>query len=161
MDEKLEVARSMRSGRGGNCLGCTRWNGQARDVAMHATEACSLTYGGRGVSLHGARPCIQTGSRYLEVGSWQEASVPSDLVPSGLRETPYSLDREDSDERGHVLWLSITRRRNVGVTRRTVGCRAVTRRTVGCRAVTRRIVGRGRLKVPSSGLWGREIGYCR
>ncbi|KAF3590766.1 hypothetical protein DY000_02022536 [Brassica cretica] len=60
----------------------------------------------------------------------------------GFKETPYSLDREDSDERGHVLWLSITRRCNVAVTRRTVGCRAVTRRTVG----------RGRLKVPSSGL---------
>ncbi|KAF3523656.1 hypothetical protein F2Q69_00049994 [Brassica cretica] len=70
---------------------------------------------------------------------------------SGFKETPYSLDREDSDERGHVLWLSITRRCNVAMTRRTVGCRAVTRRTVG----------RGRLKVPSSGLCGREIGYCR
>ncbi|WZY99852.1 hypothetical protein YC2023_072181 [Brassica napus] len=58
------------------------------------------------------------------------------LVPSGFKETPYSLDREDSDERCHVLWLSITRRCNVAVTRRTVGCRAVTRRTVG----------RGRLK---------------
>ncbi|KAL0687586.1 hypothetical protein Bca4012_087263 [Brassica carinata] len=32
------------------------------------------------------------------------------LVPSGFKETPYSLDWEDSDERGHVLWLSITRR---------------------------------------------------
>ncbi|WZY99936.1 hypothetical protein YC2023_072265 [Brassica napus] len=62
------------------------------------------------------------------------------LVPSGFKETPYSLNREDSDERCHVLWLSITRRCNVAVTRRTVGCRAVTRRTVG----------RGRLKVPSS-----------
>ncbi|WZZ15069.1 hypothetical protein YC2023_108158 [Brassica napus] len=49
------------------------------------------------------------------------------LVPSGFKETPYSLDREDSDERCHVLWLSITRRCNVAVTRRTVGCRAVTR----------------------------------
>ncbi|WZZ15320.1 hypothetical protein YC2023_108409 [Brassica napus] len=58
------------------------------------------------------------------------------LVPSGFKETPYSLDREDSDERCHVLWLSITRRCNGTVTRRTVGCRAVTRRTVG----------RGRLK---------------
>ncbi|WZY93667.1 hypothetical protein YC2023_065996 [Brassica napus] len=58
------------------------------------------------------------------------------LVPSGFKETPYSLDREDSDERCHVLWLSITRRCNVAVTRRTLGCRAVTRRTVG----------RGRLK---------------
>ncbi|WZZ65358.1 hypothetical protein YC2023_076728 [Brassica napus] len=73
------------------------------------------------------------------------------LVPSGFKETPYSLDREDSDERGHVLWLSITRRCNVAVTRRTVGCRTVTRRTVG----------RGRLKVPSSDLCGRKIGYCR
>ncbi|WZZ27246.1 hypothetical protein YC2023_010647 [Brassica napus] len=73
------------------------------------------------------------------------------LVHSGFKETPYSLDREDSDERGHVLWLSITRWCNVAVTRRTVGCRAVTRRTVG----------RGRLKVPSSGLCGRKIGYCR
>ncbi|WZY72169.1 hypothetical protein YC2023_004409 [Brassica napus] len=44
---------------------------------------------------------------------------------SGFKETPYSLDREDSDERCHVLWLSITRRCNVAVTRRTVGCRAV------------------------------------
>ncbi|KAF3610822.1 hypothetical protein DY000_02049179 [Brassica cretica] len=43
----------------------------------------------------------------------------------GFKETPYSLDRDDSDERGHVLWLSITRRYNVAVTRRTVGCRAV------------------------------------
>ncbi|WZY99630.1 hypothetical protein YC2023_071959 [Brassica napus] len=42
----------------------------------------------------------------------------------GFKETPYSLDREDSDERCHVLWLSITRRCNVAVTRRTVGCRA-------------------------------------
>ncbi|WZY99668.1 hypothetical protein YC2023_071997 [Brassica napus] len=58
------------------------------------------------------------------------------LVPSGFKETPYSLDREDSGERCHVVWLSITRRCNVAVTRRTVGCRAVTRRTVG----------RGRLK---------------
>ncbi|KAF2618982.1 hypothetical protein F2Q68_00039859 [Brassica cretica] len=66
------------------------------------------------------------------------------LVPSGFKETPYSLDREDSDERGHVLWLSITRRCNVAVTRRTVDCRAVTRRTVGS----------GRLKVPSFGLCG-------
>uniref|UniRef100_A0A0D2ZRN1 Uncharacterized protein n=1 Tax=Brassica oleracea var. oleracea TaxID=109376 RepID=A0A0D2ZRN1_BRAOL len=72
----------------------------------------------------------------------QMVSVPSDLVPSGFKETPYSQNREDSDERGHVLWLSITRRCKVAVTRRTVGCRAVTRRTVG----------RGRLKVPSSGL---------
>ncbi|CAG7863425.1 unnamed protein product [Brassica rapa] len=38
------------------------------------------------------------------------------LVPSGFKETPYSLDREDSDERCHVLWLSITRRCNVAVT---------------------------------------------
>ncbi|KAF2533267.1 hypothetical protein F2Q70_00030178 [Brassica cretica] len=66
------------------------------------------------------------------------------LSLSGFKETPYSLDREDSDERGHVLWLSITRWCNVAVTRRTVDCRAVTRRTVG----------RGRLKVPSSGLCG-------
>ncbi|WZZ27388.1 hypothetical protein YC2023_010789 [Brassica napus] len=69
----------------------------------------------------------------------------------GFKETPYSLDREDTDRRGHGLWLSITRRCNVAVSRRTVGCRAVTRRTVG----------RGRLKVPSSGLCGRKIGYCR
>ncbi|WZZ25864.1 LOW QUALITY PROTEIN: hypothetical protein YC2023_009265 [Brassica napus] len=71
--------------------------------------------------------------------------------PSGFKETPYSLDREDSDERSHVLCLSITRQCNVAVTRRTVDCHAVTRRTVD----------RGRLKVPSSGLCGREIGYCR
>ncbi|KAF2612328.1 hypothetical protein F2Q70_00011415 [Brassica cretica] len=70
---------------------------------------------------------------------------------SGFKEIPYSLDREDSDRRGHGLWLSITRRCNMAVTRRTVGCRTVTRRTVG----------RGRLKVPSSGLCGRKIGYCR
>ncbi|KAF2580023.1 hypothetical protein F2Q68_00005042 [Brassica cretica] len=54
---------------------------------MHATGPCGQTCGGRGVSLHGARPCIQTvfensysadfesapgeESRYLEVGSWQ------------------------------------------------------------------------------------------
>ncbi|WZZ03189.1 hypothetical protein YC2023_089110 [Brassica napus] len=72
---------------------------------------------------------------------WTSVSSPS--YPAGSRK-PYSLDREDSDERGHVLWLSITRRCNVVVTRRTVGCRTVTRRTVG----------RGRLKVPSSGLCG-------
>ncbi|KAF3560266.1 hypothetical protein F2Q69_00013047 [Brassica cretica] len=77
--------------------------------------------------------------------------MPYRLDYNGLKETPYSLDREDSDERGHVILLSITRRCNVAVTRRTVGCRAVTRRTVG----------RGRLKVPSSGLCGRGIGYCR
>ncbi|KAF2544013.1 hypothetical protein F2Q68_00032443 [Brassica cretica] len=65
----------------------------------------------------------------------------------GFKETPYSLDREDSDRRGHGLWLSITRWCNVAVTRRTVGCRAVTRRTVD----------RGRLKVPSSGLCGSDI----
>ncbi|KAF3549043.1 hypothetical protein DY000_02006702 [Brassica cretica] len=29
---------------------------------------------------------------------------------SGFKEIPYSLDREDSDRRGHGLWLSITRR---------------------------------------------------
>ncbi|WZZ69760.1 hypothetical protein YC2023_081130 [Brassica napus] len=28
------------------------------------------------------------------------------LVPGGFKETPYSLDREDSDRRGHGLWLS-------------------------------------------------------
>ncbi|KAF3545375.1 hypothetical protein DY000_02007085 [Brassica cretica] len=33
----------------------------------------------------------------------------------------------------------------------------LTRRTVGCRAVTRRTVGRGRLKVPSSGLCGEPL----
>ncbi|KAF3506206.1 hypothetical protein F2Q69_00009985 [Brassica cretica] len=33
-------------------------------------------------------------------------SVPSDLVPGGFKETIYSLDREDSDRRGHGLWLS-------------------------------------------------------
>ncbi|KAG5407886.1 hypothetical protein IGI04_014005, partial [Brassica rapa subsp. trilocularis] len=69
-----------------------------------------------------------TVSRYLEVGSWHEAGVLSDLVTGGFKETPYSLDREDSDRRGHGLWL-------------------MTRRTVGCRAVTRMTVGRGRLKV--------------
>ncbi|KAF3559127.1 hypothetical protein F2Q69_00013259 [Brassica cretica] len=50
----------------------------------------------------------------------------------------------------HGLFLigsRITRRCNVAVTRRTVGCRAVTRRTVG----------RGRLKVPSSGLCGEPL----
>ncbi|WZZ44335.1 hypothetical protein YC2023_040594 [Brassica napus] len=50
--------------------------------------------------------------------------MPYTLDYDGFKETPYSLDREDSDERGHVLWLSITRRCNVAVTRRTVGCRA-------------------------------------
>ncbi|KAG5375458.1 hypothetical protein IGI04_040054 [Brassica rapa subsp. trilocularis] len=59
------------------------------------------------------------------------------LVPSGFKETPYSLNREDSERRGHGLWL-------------------MTRRTVGCRAVTQMTVGRGRLKVltlsPKSGL---------
>ncbi|WZZ71192.1 hypothetical protein YC2023_082562 [Brassica napus] len=48
------------------------------------------------------------------------------LVPSGFKETPYSLDREDLDERGHVLWLSITRRCNVagifGHIGRSPGC---------------------------------------
>jgi len=39
----------------------TRWIGQARGVAMHATGPCGQTCGGRGVSLHGSRPCIQTG----------------------------------------------------------------------------------------------------
>ena len=39
----------------------TRWIGQARGVAMHATGACGQTCGGHAVSLHGARPCIQTG----------------------------------------------------------------------------------------------------
>ncbi|KAF3488848.1 hypothetical protein F2Q69_00052040 [Brassica cretica] len=28
------------------------------------------------------------------------------LVPSGFKETPYSLDREHSERRGHGLWLS-------------------------------------------------------
>ncbi|KAF3508448.1 hypothetical protein F2Q69_00005925 [Brassica cretica] len=32
---------------------------------------------------------------------------------SGFKETPYSLDREDSVKRGHGQWLSITRRCNV------------------------------------------------
>ncbi|WZZ35094.1 hypothetical protein YC2023_018495 [Brassica napus] len=73
------------------------------------------------------------------------------LVPNRLKETPYSLDQKDSDRRGHGLWLSITRRCNVAVTRRTLDCRAVTRWTVG----------RGRLKVPSSDLCGRKIGYFR
>ncbi|KAF2567018.1 hypothetical protein F2Q68_00024560 [Brassica cretica] len=65
----------------------------------------------------------------------------------GFKETPYLLDREDSDRRGHGLWLNFTRRCNVAVTRKTVGCRAVTWRTVG----------RSRLKVPSSGLCGSDI----
>ncbi|WZZ50811.1 hypothetical protein YC2023_050918 [Brassica napus] len=52
----------------------------------------------------------------------------------------------------HVLgWTSVSSPLYPAVTRRTVGCRAVTRRTVGC----------GRLKVPSSRLCGREIGYYR
>ncbi|KAF3509166.1 hypothetical protein F2Q69_00006894 [Brassica cretica] len=82
--EKLEVARSMRSGCGGNYLAwyvasealgvavkmitasgvtnrSTRWISQARGVAMHATGPCGQTCGGRGVSFHGDRPCIQTG----------------------------------------------------------------------------------------------------
>ncbi|KAF2564304.1 hypothetical protein F2Q70_00017629 [Brassica cretica] len=29
-----------------------------------------------------------------------------DLVPSGFKETPYSLDREHSERRGHGPWLS-------------------------------------------------------
>ncbi|WZZ59161.1 hypothetical protein YC2023_059268 [Brassica napus] len=33
-----------------------------------------------------------------------------DLVPSGFKEIPYSLDREDSEERGHGLWLSLFRK---------------------------------------------------
>ncbi|WZZ60450.1 hypothetical protein YC2023_060557 [Brassica napus] len=73
------------------------------------------------------------------------------IKTDGFKETPYSLHREDSDERGHVLWLSITRRCNVAVTRRTVGYCVVNRRTVS----------RSQLKVPSSGLCGRRIGYCR
>ncbi|CAN6931730.1 unnamed protein product [Brassica oleracea] len=36
----------------------------------------------------------------------QRTLIPSDLVPGGFKETPYSLDREDSDRRGHGLWLS-------------------------------------------------------
>ncbi|KAF2551880.1 hypothetical protein F2Q68_00033610 [Brassica cretica] len=36
----------------------------------------------------------------------QRTLVPSDLVPGGFKETPYSLNREDSDRRGHGLWLS-------------------------------------------------------
>ncbi|WZY99629.1 hypothetical protein YC2023_071958 [Brassica napus] len=55
----------------------------------------------------------------LKIVSQREAGL-----SGGFKETPYSLDREDSDERCHVLWLSITRRCNVEVTRRTVGCRA-------------------------------------
>ncbi|KAF3567618.1 hypothetical protein DY000_02015817 [Brassica cretica] len=39
----------------------TRWIGQARGVAMHATRPCGWTCGRCGVSLHGAWPCIQTG----------------------------------------------------------------------------------------------------
>ncbi|KAF3587850.1 hypothetical protein F2Q69_00027464 [Brassica cretica] len=39
----------------------TRWNGQARGVAIHATGPCGQTCGGRGVTLHVSRPCIQTG----------------------------------------------------------------------------------------------------
>ncbi|WZZ15933.1 hypothetical protein YC2023_109022 [Brassica napus] len=35
-------------------------------------------------------------------------SVFLNLVPNGFKETPYSLDREDSEERGHDLWLSTT-----------------------------------------------------
>ncbi|KAF3490460.1 hypothetical protein F2Q69_00054752 [Brassica cretica] len=70
------------------------------------------------------------------------------LVFSGFKETPYSLDREDSERRSHGLWLSIRRRCNV----------AMTRRTVGYRAVTRWIVGRCRLKVPSSGLLWPDVG---
>ncbi|KAF2598330.1 hypothetical protein F2Q68_00010203 [Brassica cretica] len=43
----------------------------------------------------------------LKIVSQREAGL-----YGGFKETPYSLDREDSDERGHVLWLSITRRCN-------------------------------------------------
>ncbi|KAF3576933.1 hypothetical protein DY000_02033035 [Brassica cretica] len=107
------------------------------------------------VYLRRSRKCSDRRSRgpvtwKLDHGRWPGLTE-YDLVPGGFKETPYSLDREDSDEWGHVLSLSITRRCNVAVTRRTVGRRAVTRRTVG----------RGRLKVPSSGLCGRKIGYCR
>ncbi|KAF3563089.1 hypothetical protein DY000_02017417 [Brassica cretica] len=91
----------------------------------------------------------------LKIVSQQEAELSGveclvriwNFILSGFKETLYSLDQEDSDEWGHVLWLSITRRCNVAVIRRTVGCPAVTRRTVG----------RGRLKVPSSGLCGRGV----
>ncbi|KAG5373775.1 hypothetical protein IGI04_042900 [Brassica rapa subsp. trilocularis] len=42
------------------------------------------------------------------LGSWIMARGQCflDLVPSGFKETPYSLDREHSERRGHVLWLS-------------------------------------------------------
>ncbi|KAF3596459.1 hypothetical protein DY000_02021817 [Brassica cretica] len=39
----------------------TRWISEARAVAMHATWLCGPTCGGRGVSFHGAKPCIQKG----------------------------------------------------------------------------------------------------
>ncbi|KAG5373651.1 hypothetical protein IGI04_043031 [Brassica rapa subsp. trilocularis] len=42
------------------------------------------------------------------LGSWIMAGGQCflDLVPSGFKETPYSLDREHSERRGHGLWLS-------------------------------------------------------
>ena len=78
--EKLEVVRSMKSGRGVNFLvwyltreargvaiqmitACrvthisTRWI----DQVAECRDACGQTCGGHGVSLHEARPCIQTG----------------------------------------------------------------------------------------------------
>ncbi|KAF2532132.1 hypothetical protein F2Q70_00031034 [Brassica cretica] len=85
------------------------------------------------------------------------------LVFSGFKETPYSLDREDSDRRGHSLWLSITRRCNVAMTRRTVGYRAVTRWIVltlspksGLGTESGLVAGRGDLtEIANSRSWGK------
>ncbi|WZY99910.1 hypothetical protein YC2023_072239 [Brassica napus] len=66
----------------------------------------------------------------LSVSSWFPLSLKivsqwEAGLSGGFKETPYSLDREDSERRDHGLWMSDTRWCNVAVTRRTVGCRAV------------------------------------
>ncbi|KAF2610658.1 hypothetical protein F2Q70_00012178 [Brassica cretica] len=122
-----------------------------RGVTLHVSRPCIQTGRGRGVTFHHLEKvlfkCREISSSVdqfkisLDVGLLEKVeegfrsqksglgsrprSTKNNLVPSGFKETPYSLDREDPDERGHVLWLSITQRCNVAVTRRTVDCRAV------------------------------------
>ncbi|WZY99944.1 hypothetical protein YC2023_072273 [Brassica napus] len=102
---------------------------------------------GQVLSDQPAASCLE----HCELACVGVISVSSASYPAGSRKPLIRWIGKTQDKRCHVLWLSITRRCNVAVTQWTLGCRAVTRMTVG----------RGRLKVPSSGLCGREIGYCR
>ena len=82
-----------------------------------------------------------------------------------VKETLFSLDREDSNRRSHGLWMSVTRRCNGRVTlgsdHTILGLSTLgDPMTVACRTVTRMAVDRGWLTVSFFSLCDNEIGYC-